>query len=463
MAKVGRKRKHVRVEYDALGRPTRVEKGGTEIGGLSFDAPNKTYYTRKDGKKKNLGRDLATAIAQLRGEEPVAVKVNLPWIIVQDNDQLADNVAEIAETARALVLGSASERRQMADAAKALPTVPAKQALSTCVVEWQEWKEEQGRRASYVDETVRQFNEFVAVVGDKPINQLNKADFVAYERHLNKNAASNDWFNRRRKALRTILNHVWRKTEYPVPDAWHKWFTDMDGRPTATNGGIKKGLPAELFRSMLALCDVDAAIDVEDMPKETQQDKARRNRAYAKKRNGVQWRAILSLSLNCGFRNDDVCQIEWGHLRLGGKLSHVDFPNDKADWRTGTGVPRVTPLLPSVIAAFLAWRDYEDPNRFVFRNDRRAQWAYDKFGAAFNKYRARAQQDDAYTFAALRKSPGSAARAAGLPDWMVQAVLGHVSESVAAKHYIEDPAPELLLPIVNAIGMMYFDGEQVTA
>jgi len=54
MAKAGRKRKHVRVEYDALGRPSKVEKGGTEIDGLSYDASSKSYYCRKDGKKRPL-------------------------------------------------------------------------------------------------------------------------------------------------------------------------------------------------------------------------------------------------------------------------------------------------------------------------------------------------------------------------------------------------------------------------
>ncbi len=60
MAKAGRKRQFVRVEYQQ-DAPIQVNKGGQEIDGLSYDKTNDTYY-RRDGKRKvNLGRHLAAA------------------------------------------------------------------------------------------------------------------------------------------------------------------------------------------------------------------------------------------------------------------------------------------------------------------------------------------------------------------------------------------------------------------
>jgi hypothetical protein len=75
MAKAGRKRKLVRAEYRD-GQLVRVEKGGTEIEGLSYDPSIKSYYTRVSERKQNLGRDLAAAIVKLKDELDLPAKVS---------------------------------------------------------------------------------------------------------------------------------------------------------------------------------------------------------------------------------------------------------------------------------------------------------------------------------------------------------------------------------------------------
>lgn len=429
--------KYVRITEAPDGSVRRVEKGGREIHGLHYRRTTRkdakpergVYYTYRDGSRHDLGSDLADAARVVENRpEPIPAWADPP---IPGFDG--------AEPA------------------------PSKEKLSDCIRFWQEWKAEQGRRGSYVDETVRCFNELISVAGDKPVNQLTKDDFVRFERYLNRESRKhdgNDWHNRRIKSVRAVLNHVWRKTEYPLPDAWAKWFGDIERLPSKPANRSKRGFPPALLRAVLAVCDEDAAIDVEAMPTATNSDNGKLSQALERKRSGVQFRAITVLAINCGLGNQDSCDIEWSHVRLTGKFPHIDFPRTKADWRTGTPVDRKTPLLPETVRALKAWREYEKLNGFVFRDKNKGQWTYDDISAAFGKLVKRSGYDDAqaWSFRHLRKSPGKAARDAGLPDWMVQALLGHVIDTVAARHYIEDPKPGHLGPIVRAIRRMYFTG-----
>jgi integrase len=472
--------KYIRIIQGSDG-PRRVEKGGREVHGLHYrrttakgkkgrHAPSERgiYFKRVNGRRVDLGSDLAKALKAITSRpqtfDPFEANSGLGYIADAVDARWEKMVRTDAPTL-AQTLGSPTAQPDIERMQRALQSggiQPSKQKLSDCARYWQEWKGEQGRRASYVAESVRCFNEFIKVVGDKPLNQLTKADFVQFERYLNRIAPGhngNDWYNRRVKSLRTILNHIYRKTEYPLPDAWKKWFEDVEKLPTASVSKIKRGLPPDLLKAVLRVCDKDANLDLEAMPKATQADKARRLQAAERKRAGVQWRALLTLSVNCGLGNQDICDIEWKHVKLTNKVPHLDFPRSKADWRTGTAVDRKTPLLPVTVNALRKWRAYEPPNQFIFRNARRDKWIYDDISAGFRKLLERSGFDDGQTwsFRNIRKSPGSAARDAGLPDWMVQAVLGHVADTVAARHYIEDPKPEHLREIVQAIAAFYVD------
>ena len=472
MAKAGRKRKYVRVEYDDQGRPSRVGKGGTEIEGLSFDASVESYYTRQGSKKKHLGRDLAVAIARLRGEEPVAVSVNLPPIILQNNDHFVPNMMMLAEAARALVLANGEERQKMIDAAAAFPSVPAKQVLSDCAEAWREFKVEQDRTGNYVDETIRIFKEFVSVVGDKPLNFLDQEDFEAFERHLNRTYDKrNDWYVRRLKGIRAVFNHVSRKKrKWPLPAGWKTWFDAIERQTVVPSRTNKKKLPQELLKAMLAVCEKHAAIDVGAMPKESQADKARRNRALERKRSGVQLNTILHLAVQTGFGPEDICKLRWSNIILDAELPNVNLPRTKSKWKTGVAVPRRIPLLPATVQALQAWRHYEKPNEYVFRSAKRGPWVYDKLSRAFRNIRLASdyvekepdcwldgdqKKGDIWSFKHLRNIPGNVAQEAGLEEWIAGAVLGHVPSTLVGKRYTDDSKPEMLLPLIEAIGSRY--------
>jgi len=464
MSRPGRKRKHVRVEHDAQGEPHRVEKGGTEIEGLSYDSSVKSYYTRVNGLKENLGRDLATAIAKLRGEEPVGIRVNLPAIILPHNERFAEDAAAIAEAARALVLANGSTRRRMIAAATATPAVPANETLSDCVEFWREWKEASARRPSYVRETVRVFQEFIAEVGDLPVNQVAQEHIVKFERYMireSKTKRGNNWWALRIKCLSAVLNLCEKKTQYPLPPDWRRWVGGIDRKRVTPAKTAKKRLPVEIFQGMLATCQRDAEVDIAALPTATDSDNGKRVQAMLKKRQAVQWTAILRLTLQCSLDNQDVCDIQWQHIKLAARVPHIAYPRAKPQWATGQPIERLTPLLPSTVAALVNWRAFEKPTEIVFRNARKGKWVYDKLSRVFGQIKTASGHQGFWSFKHLRNVAPSLRKSNHLPSDMSDAILGHVLKTGNSKFYEDEVDERYLIPLVNLVGTEYFGGEQV--
>ncbi|MBU1983872.1 hypothetical protein KJ815_05625, partial [bacterium] len=334
----------MRVEYRD-GRPVRVKKGGTEIQGLSYDSSIKSYYTRVGGRKKNLGRDLAAAIVKLQDEADLPAKVKVSFELDRPL-----SLRELSDSREAFGAKLKAARAVLATEDDKPPA--ASQNLSDCLRFWTEWKTAETCRQSYIDETERCFNEFISEVGDKPVNHLAKSDFVGFERFLiksSKGRKGNDWYARRLKSLRAVLNLCYQKTEYPFPADLQRWYHAIKQRPVVPAKESAEPIPVSVFRDMLLTLREWAVIDVEAMPRATQTDRARRNRAYVRKRAGVQWQAILLLACNCSLGNEDVCCIRWDNLKLRVKLPYLDFPRTKQERRIGRAIERKTPLLPSTI------------------------------------------------------------------------------------------------------------------
>jgi integrase len=445
-------RKFVRIIEDSDGAFRRSKnKSGREIHGLSYARTSKprepergSYYTIENGKRKHLSADLAEAVRLMAGKP-----APLPeWV---DPDPLTP------------------EQAARHDAG--LPA-PCKEKLSDCVEVWRDFKAEQGRTGNYVEETVRIFNELVSVVGNKPLNFLDQDDFEAFERYLNRTYDKrNDWYARRLKGMRAVLNHVAKKKKkWPLPAGWKTWFDAIERQPVVSSPTNKKKLPPELFKAMLAVCRKNAAIDVESMPKDSQADKARRNRAWERKRNAVQFSAILHLAAQSGFGPEDICGLQWSNFVLDTRLPYVSFPRRKSEWKTGFAIPRQIPLLPATVQALLTWQEYEKPNDYVFRNAQKGHWVQDKLSRAFRQIRLASdyvEQDpgcwtdgdqkkgDIWSFKHLRNIPGNVAHEAGIQEWVAGAILGHVPSTLVGKRYTDDPKPEMLLHLIQAIGNRY--------
>lgn len=458
-------RKFVRIIDQPDGTLRRVEKGGREIHGLSYARTSKpgepergSFYVIDGGKRKHLSADLAEAVQAMEPDKPY-------W--TPERTRLADSQAELEARILDLTVPRAGQPAPSpAEAQRKLnamlasvaepAAVPSKEKLSDCLAYWRTWKTEQEREPEYLDETERNFKELIAVVGDKPANQITKADIVAFERHLNRNAESNDWYARRVKSLRGVFNLCIKKDSLPLPDGLAKWLAAIESRPVVPDATNKKALPPEIFKAMIRICEQWAALDVDAMPKETQADKARRNRAWERKRNAVQFLAILKLSCQAGFGSKDVCRLEWTDFHLDAKQPYIDFSRGKSAWRTGVATARVIPLLPATVKALKAWRDYETPNGLAFRNSQRGQWKHDHIARNFGIIKKASKHDSFWSFKHLRNIPGNVGRDAKLADWIAQATLGHTPSSLIGKRYIDDPQPAALLPLVKAIAARYF-------
>ena len=115
-------------------------------------------------------------------------------------------------------------------------------------------------------------------------------------------------------------------------------------------------VPPDVFRRLLAQCDVWAASDPEEFDKSTQSGRAKRLQALRKRREGRQMRVILELTINCGSNAVDCERIQWSDLKRDGPTPHMDFPRRKTEHSTGKPTDRRTPLLPQVVDSLKSWR-----------------------------------------------------------------------------------------------------------
>jgi len=473
------------------GSVRRVAKGGREIHGLHYhrttpkgkEPERGVYYAYRDGKRVRLGSDLASAIRQVTPGEtywtPERTRLHETHveleIAVQDLLSPREGMREVPtpEAQRRIERLLQVAQQPTPDS----PSIPSAECLSTCRDFWRDDKQAKRCRPSYVAETVRVFNEFIAVIGAKPVNQLRKTDFTEFERYMVKGANGqvaprkatkgkatgpkgaqsnpNNWYMLRRKAVRAVLDLAVRKTEFPFPADLLRWLDAIDARQVPAAATNRQPLPADVFRAIIDLCEQRATIDVDALPTATDADNGRKAQAIIDKREAIQFAALLRLACQAALDNQDVCALKWSHVRLDAPTPHIDFPRQKPAWSTGQPIDRKTPLLPETARALIRWREYERPTEYVFRNARKAPWTYDDISRVFGQLKRDAGHNSYWSFKHLRNVAPTVRRDAKLPTDMSDTLLGHAIHGTS-RFYTGDADETYLLPLVRAVGNRYF-------
>ena len=469
MGKSGRKRQFVRVEWRD-GEPVHVGKGGREVDGLSYDKTNQTYYRRIDGKKENLGRDLGKALLRMHPPASTLVvdktRINLSFplkrsmtLAEQDSDEFRALVDKASDAAKAILEGEQRKPQPQA----------SKQKLSHCLKEWQALRSNQGRLSETIRVVASRFQTFVDLVGDKPINQLEADDFRRWEDYVTKESKqrSNKWYKDMLGAVRTILINVRRKKlpeGWPFPSGLQDWLdTYRESMPYVPAKSNAAPMPPATFKKLLAVCDTWAAADI-DADKTTQSGKAKRNHQKRRRRDGDQWRLILSLACGCSFDNVDVCNLTWSCLRLSAKVPHHNMSRYKTAWRIGSPTDRLTPILPSIVVLLRAWRKQAPKGASnVFLTSRGKPFTSEQVTHRYATIAKEAGVTD-FTFKHLRNIGPTLRKRNQLPSDMSDAITGHVAGSGGKRtsvYYEGDVDETYLIPLVNLIGRDYFDGDQI--
>lgn len=467
MGKVGRKRKFVRVEYDANREPHMVEKGGTEIDGLSFDASRtvKCFYTRIAGerKKTGLGRNLKKAIEAVTDEndEPakVTVKFQLPPTSLNELVANSETFGQKLAAARAVFITPAGQ------------AIPAAQKLSDCREYWQEQKIAEGREPENLKTVSRRFNCFIQLVGDLPINQIKPENFEAWNAHLlteqSKNGFENKWYNDHYANVRSILKFVKKRKGlqgWSFPDGMLEWADAYKSqKPYSADDENAEPMPPEDFKRLLAACDVWAATEIDSIDKSTQWGKAKRRQAGNRIYRGRQARILLALTCNAALDPIGIERLEWSHLHLDAKVPYFGMPRYKTKWKVGQPTKRFTPLLPSIAAALRSWQS-EAPQGvpYVFRSTNGGRLTSKATSRLFDALRVAARFDNGQTMRHLGNvAPALRFLSGKLPDDMSERITGHKIWNREGRKYEGSFDETYLIPLVNIIGEQYFDGEQV--
>ena len=338
---------------------------------------------------------------------------------------------------------------------------PSRERLSDCLKCWEQWKSSEGRSRAYIADVNARFQRFVAVVRDKPLNQLDAADFIKWEQWVireSRKERTGKWHNDHLKAVAQVLRFARRKNrEWAFPTGVLEWATEYEARKYQPGADNRTPIPPEVFRKLLAVCEEWSGIDPDLLPKNTQRGRAQRLQAWNRRREGVQLGALLRLAINCGLDNVDCTNIHWQHLRnLNGDEPFMSFPRSKVEWKTGAAIDRRTPLLPDTVAALRRWRVYEPvPSEHVFRTARRRPYASHLVGRAFGRLSKAAGVDGGWSFKHLRNvGPTLARRAKRHPDER-EAFLGHAVRGTS-RFYEGDVDQTFLAELVELIGEQYF-------
>jgi len=123
---------------------------------------------------------------------------------------------------------------------------PCRERLSDCRDEWQEWQTLKKHTTVYVNATVNVFGEFIALVGNLPCNQLSKALFNRWKKHLMmaRNGQGPKWYNDHLRPISAVLNHAKTETDFPLPDGLRDWI-DFKYERYLPNKSNRQPMPAD--------------------------------------------------------------------------------------------------------------------------------------------------------------------------------------------------------------------------
>ena len=336
----------------------------------------------------------------------------------------------------------------------------SKEKLSDCLDYWADWI---GVETQTVEGTRRFFNRFMSAVGNLPISRLSQEDFVIWQKWAKKKCrklsvkTSDDHHAAVSKVLRLAKrkNHAWA-----FPDGMLEWAEDwkLDHRPKyVPKKSNSQPMPVDVFQRLLRAADQWAATDPNEIDATTQEGREKKRQAQLKRRQGVQFAAVLRVAIH-GLANIDCARIEWANLKeLDGDLPHLDFPRTKCEHKIGYAVDRKTPLLSGCVAALKRWRDSEKPNRSVFRTSQGWAFTSNSLAQVMEKVWKEAY-DDGWSFKHLRNVGGTLAEREGMSELKIDRFLGHTLKRKRAK-YLGNVGPSYLTDLVNLIGTEYFDGD----
>lgn len=442
---------------------------GIEIPGLSYHArTHRLYRVLAPGQRQYVGydRDLTSIVRRHLGlaeksfevekDEPrLAWSYSTKWIDQNPNSIPARVTANIDRRRKGLdPLPMPGEKPQAA---------LSKQTVRSCLNEWKTIKREEGVTSDYIGEIKTVTNRFIKVVGNKPISELTADDFATWRRHITIAAKkfTAHWHNENHKHLRTMFTEVRRaKPSWDFPAGLTDWLSGWKSQKHLVRKENRAAMPVDVFHRLVVVAESWASVNPDDFPKDTQRDKARRKKAYAKRLEGLAWVAILKLAVNCSLDCVDCQRIQWIHLiRLGGKLPYMNFGRSKVSKKIGGEVERKTPLLPSTVAALIALREVNPYDGYVFRTERKGPYSERAFQGGMRRLRNLANVDG-FTFKHIRNVGPTVGRNNKRPIDEREAILGHVIEG-NSKFYTGEFDESFLVELVNLIGRDYFGGETV--
>lgn len=194
---MARPRKFIRVTLDGKGHPILSSNGnGQEVPGVSKHETKakgsgqvlRTRFYRRDVEGRPIYFSSLLAAVEWAQQTPFGES---PSSDRDDNrlwQQIRPDVWDSATPAQKAELATRLFGRglhPLAETARAQARLTgSKERLSDCIAFWRQQKQERSRTKSHIDTVTRLFNCVVKAVGNKPVSELTKKDFVAYESWL---------------------------------------------------------------------------------------------------------------------------------------------------------------------------------------------------------------------------------------------------------------------------------------
>lgn len=475
---MGRPRVFVRIVEQPDGTVTRVEKGGREIHGLSFNKSNRTYYTIDDstGKRQYLGRDLANALRHIQGPD-----LNVPgqpdtWT-PEYEAKLADESANLQSHVKAVTkvtdeLATMSHAQVLSLAEKlgyASPTKPSSHKLLDCLNVWIDYqRDNDAHELRNIQPNAQRFRLFVKQVGNLPITSITFDDFLKWQRYVTRNMKTaknpNYWHNKHHATVKAVLKLAKRKRpDWPLPSELMDWADSYDKKRAkpAEENALK--MPLAEFRKLLDFAEKMSQTEIppkinEEMTAKTAKYNRQRQLAKSTVRRGYQYKAMLYMAAQTGFGWADFEQLTHEHIKMQGKLTYVDLPRTKSSKLSGQVVNRRIPLLPSTLKTLNLLKPLNNSDH-VFITDKGLPMSASR-STEWRTFSNNAGVTD-WNFKHLRNIGSNLADENGLDSRVINRFHGRVIGGAIGSYLEQSLKPDYLIQLVNIIGREYFEREQI--
>ena len=376
----------------------------------------------------------------------------------------AEAVVSFAESANAWADHVGVPRMKLEKDAAALPGGPR---MRDVIERWKKHMvERKGEQSPHHRAVERLWDEFVKQVGNVFVAELSPEHFRRFHSWVareGKKRSSSQWEHDRVSRVKSVITFVRRKyPEWPWPVGVLEWANGYDVKPFRPKASNREPFPPEAFAALIQQCRIWASIDPKTQEAGTQSGRAKREQARRKRRDGVQFEAVLRLGINCGLDPIDIERLTSDDLNLDAKVPHLRFARRKAEGKVGGAVERMTPLLPSTVDALRRWKAYEYslPGP-VFRTANKGRYYRNRISHTLERLRRDAHVDDRWSFKHLRNVGPTLGKRAKLSKDEREAFLGHVVNGGSSIFYEADVDETYLIALVNLIGEKYLGGEVV--